>query len=256
MSLCINPQCSKPDNSDRMLFCQSCGSGLLLADKYRVTKLMSNKGGFGNTYEIVEQQVPKVLKVLKSDNPKAIELFEREYRVLSDLTEDGIIGIPHVEDLFLYQPNGSEQALHCLVMERIYGMDLEEYIKAIKRPIDEKTAIGWLSQLTQILQEIHSRDIFHRDIKPSNIILQPDGQLVLIDFGAVKEAVPNIHGQVTCIYTPGYAAPEQQKPGNASAQSDFYSLGRTFVYLLTEKEPLDLYDAYQDTLVWRDQPKK
>jgi serine/threonine protein kinase len=255
MSLCINPQCSKPDNSDRMLFCQGCGSGLLLADKYRVTKLMSNKGGFGNTYEIVENQVPKVLKVLKNDNPKAIELFEREYRVLSDLTEDGIIGIPHVEDLFLYKPNESEQSLHCLVMERIYGMDLEEYVKAIKRPIDERTAIGWLSQLTQILQEIHSRDIFHRDIKPSNIILQPDGQLVLIDFGAVKEAVPNIHGQVTCIYTPGYAAPEQQKPGKASAQSDFYSLGRTFVYLLTEKEPLDLYDAYQDLLVWRDQTK-
>ncbi len=140
-------------------------------------------------------------------------------------------------------------------MERIYGMDLEEYIKAIKKPIDERTVIAWLSQLTQILQEIHSRDIFHRDIKPSNIILQPDGQLVLIDFGAVKEAVPNIHGQVTCIYTPGYAAPEQQKPGKASAQSDFYSLGRTFVYLLTEKEPLDLYDAYQDLLVWRDKTK-
>ncbi len=252
MSLCINPQCPSPENSDRMSFCQSCGSELLLAHKYQVTKLMSNKGGFGNTYEIVEQQVPKVLKVLKSDNPKAIELFEREYRVLNDLTREGIIGIPHVEDLFLYQPNESEQVLHCLVMERIYGMDLEEYIKAIKRPIDERTAIGWLSQLTQILQGIHSRDIFHRDIKPSNIILKTDGQLVLIDFGAVKEAAPNIHGQVTCIYTPGYAAPEQQKPGKASAQSDFYSLGRTFVYLLTAKEPLDLYDAYQDILVWRE----
>ncbi len=84
MSLCINPQCLSPANSDRMSFCQSCGSELLLAHKYQVTKLMSNKGGFGNTYEIVEQQEPKVLKVLKSDNPKAIELFEREYRVLND----------------------------------------------------------------------------------------------------------------------------------------------------------------------------
>jgi serine/threonine protein kinase len=251
MSLCINPQCPKPENSDRMLFCQGCGSGLLLADKYRVTKLMSDKGGFGNTYEIVEQGVPKVLKMLKTDNPKAMELFEREYRILRDLTEDGIGGIPHVEDLFLYKPNGFSQSLHCLVMERIYGMDLEEYVKAIKRPIDERTAIGWLSQLTQILQGIHNRGILHRDIKPSNIILQPDGQLVVIDFGAVKEAIPN-HGQLTCIYTPGYAAPEQQRPGQSSSQSDFYALGRTFVYLLTEKEPLDLYDAYQDKLVWRD----
>jgi serine/threonine protein kinase len=255
MSLCINPQCPKPENSDRMLFCQGCGSGLLLADKYRVTKLMSDKGGFGNTYEIVEQGVPKVLKLLKSDNPKAIELFDREYRVLRDLTEDGITGIPYVEDLFLYKPNGSPQDLHCLVMERIYGMDLEEYVKAIKRPIDERTAVGWLSQLTQILQGIHSREIFHRDIKPSNIILQPDGQLVLIDFGAVKEAIPNAQGQATCIFTPGYAAPEQQRPGQASSQSDFYSLGRTFVYLLTEKDPLDLYDTYQDKFTWRDKTK-
>jgi serine/threonine protein kinase len=255
MSLCINPQCPKPQNSDQMLFCQGCGSGLLLADKYRVTKLMSDKGGFGNTYEIVEQGIPKVLKMLKSDNQIAIELFDREYRILRDLTDDGINGIPHVEDLFLYQPNGSPNSLHCLVMERIYGMDLEEYIKAIKRPIDERTAVGWLSQLTQILQGIHSRGIFHRDIKPSNIILQPDGQLVLIDFGAVKEAIPTTHRQATCIYTPGYAAPEQQKPGQASSQSDFYSLGRTFVYLLTEKDPLDLYDAYQDRLVWRDKTK-
>ncbi len=251
MSLCINPQCSQSENSDRMLFCQSCGSELLLAGKYRVAKLMSNKGGFGDTYEVTERGVPKVLKVLKSNDPKAIELFEREYRVLANLSGEGIAGVPLVEDFFLYSPNGSRQPLHCLVMERIFGMDLEEYIKFMKRPIDQKTAIGWLSQLTQILQEIHERGIFHRDIKPSNIILQPDGQLVLIDFGAVKEAAANIPGQRTRIYTPGYAAPEQER-GEVVEQSDFYALGRTFVYLLTSKEPIDLYDAYRNALLWRD----
>ncbi|WP_295620722.1 serine/threonine-protein kinase [Chamaesiphon sp. GL140_3_metabinner_50] len=251
MSLCINPQCSQSENSDRMLFCQSCGSELLLAGKYRVAKLMSNKGGFGDTYEVTERGVLKVLKVLKSNDPKAIELFDREYRVLESLTGEGIPGVPLVEDFFLYTPNGSPQPLHCLVMERIFGMDLEEYIKFMKRPIDQKTAIGWLSQLTQILQEIHYRGIFHRDIKPSNIILQPDGQLVLIDFGAVKEAAANIPGQRTRIYTPGYAAPEQER-GEVVEQSDFYALGRTFVYLLTSKEPIDLYDAYRNALLWRD----
>ena len=252
MSLCINPQCSQSENSDRMLFCQSCGSELLLAGKYRVAKLMSNKGGFGDTYEVTERGVPKVLKVLKSNDTKALELFNREYRVLASLSGEGIAGVPLVEDFFLYAPNGSQQPLHCLVMERIFGMDLEEYIKFMKRPIDQKTAIGWLSQLTQILQEIHDRGIFHRDIKPSNIILQPDGQLVLIDFGAVKEAAANnIPGQRTRIYTPGYAAPEQER-GEVVEQSDFYALGRTFVYLLTSKEPIDLYDAYRNALLWRD----
>ncbi|PSB57362.1 serine/threonine-protein kinase [Chamaesiphon polymorphus] len=252
MSLCINPQCSRTENSERMLFCQNCGSELLLAGKYRVAKLMSNKGGFGDTYEVTERGVPKVLKVLKSNNTKAIELFDREYRVLESLAGEGIAGIPLVEDFFLYSPNGSQTALHCLVMERIFGMDLEEYIKVMKRPIDQKTAIGWLSQLTQILQEIHHRGIFHRDIKPSNIILQPDGQLVAIDFGAAKQAaVTTVSGQKTRIFTPGYAAPEQEQ-GETSAQSDFFSLGRTFVYLLTAKEPVELHDSYRNLLIWRD----
>ncbi len=228
---------------------------MLLAGKYQATKLMSDKGSFGDTYEITERGVSKVLKVLKSNKAKAIELFDREYRVLSSLTGENIAGIPRVEDFFLYAPK-SQHTLHCIVMERINGLDLEEYIQQRKRSIDEKTAMNWLSQLTKILQEIHSRGIFHRDIKPSNVILQPDGQLALIDFGAVKEAaMVNIKtGQVhTQIYTPGYAAPEQQQTGGATAQSDFYALGRTFVYLLTEKRPTELYNAPRDLLIWRDQ---
>ena len=106
--------------------------------------------------------------------------------------------------------------------------------------------------MTHILQEIHNLDIFHRDIKPSNIILQPDGQLVTIDFGAAKQAaIVTASGQRTRIYTPGYAAPEQER-GEVSAQSDFFALGRTFVYLLTAKEPIDLHDSYRNLLLWRD----
>jgi serine/threonine protein kinase len=251
MILCINPYCSQPKNSAQVLFCESCGSELLLESKYRVARLMSNKGGFGNTYEVMERDESKVLKVLKSYQPKEIELFEREFRILSNLSGEGITGIPKVEDLFLYTPRDSTQALYCLVMERIYGMDLEEYLKVTKRAINEKTAVGWLSQLVQILQKIHQQGIFHRDIKPSNIILQPDGQLVLIDFGAAKERDPNSASQATCIHTPGYAAPEQQTTGEASPQSDFFALGRTFVYLLTDTSPIELYDSYQDQVVWR-----
>jgi serine/threonine protein kinase len=243
MSLCINPQCPRPENSEWMLLCQSCGSELLLAGKYRVTKLMSNKGGFGNTYEVRERGVAKVLKVVK--------LFNREYRVLQKLAGEGIAGIPLVEDFFVYDPNGSQTALHCLVMERILGMDLEEYINVLKRPIDQKTAIVWLVQLTQILHQIHDRGIFHGNIKPSNIILQPDGQLVTIDFGAAKQAAANIFTKGTRIYPPGVVAIEQER-GKTFAQSDFFALGRTFVYLLTSKDPIDLQDPDRDVLIWRD----
>jgi serine/threonine protein kinase len=250
MTLCINPSCNQPTNSDNQLFCQNCGSELLLGGKYRVVKVLSKKGGFANTYEVTDQKEPRVLKVLKSENPKAIELFDREFQVLASLS---CLGVPQVYDSFLYYPRNSQQALHCLSMEKIEGIDLEEYVKVLDRPIDQKTAINWLGQLAQILERIHSRGIFHRDIKPSNIILQPDGQLVLIDFGAVKQTT-NTQGNFTHIYTPGYAAAEQER-GIATPQSDFFSLGRTFVYLLTTKEPTELYSSYTDRVEWRDKTR-
>jgi serine/threonine protein kinase len=250
MTLCINPSCDRPNNPDNQLFCQNCGSELLLGGKYRVVRVLSKKGGFANTYEVTDQKEPRVLKVLKSDNPKAIELFDREFQVLASLN---CPGMPQVYDSFLYYPRNSQQALHCLSMEKIEGIDLEEYVKVLDRPIDQKTAINWLGQLARILESIHSRGIFHRDIKPSNIILQPDGQLVLIDFGAVKQTT-STQGNFTQIYTPGYAAPEQER-GIITPQSDFFSLGRTFVYLLTTKEPTELYSSYSDRVEWRDQTR-
>jgi serine/threonine protein kinase len=245
MSLCINLSCGQPQNSDSVLFCASCGSQLLLEGQYRVVKVLSKKGGFANTYEVLQQQQAKVLKMLKSDDAKAIELFEREFQVLSGISYPGI---PRVDDLFLYQPRNSGQPLHCIVMEKIEGIDLEEYLVGMGQPIDQKVAINWLAQLTQTLQALHSKGIFHRDIKPSNIILQPDGQLGLIDFGAVKQSLIS-QGQ-TRIFTPGYAAPEQEQ-GEAAAPSDFFSLGRTMVHLLTDKNPTELYDIQKDEFLWR-----
>ena len=79
MSLCINPNCTQPQNPDSLLFCQKCGSQLLLGGQYRAVRVLSKKGGFANTYEVTQQQVPKVLKVLKSDNIKAIEQIGRAH---------------------------------------------------------------------------------------------------------------------------------------------------------------------------------
>ncbi|NJO49496.1 MAG: hypothetical protein HC840_08670 [Leptolyngbyaceae cyanobacterium RM2_2_4] len=100
---------------------------------------------------------------------------------------------------------------------------------------------------------------FHRDIKPSNIICRPNGQLVLIDFGAVREVTPTMLVKVgggqalTGICSPGYAPPEQID-GRPLPQSDFFALGRTLVHLLTSKHPLELdVDLYTGELRWRDQ---
>jgi serine/threonine protein kinase len=239
MSLCINPDCKRTNPDDR-LFCANCGSEILLLGRYQVIRLLSEKGGFADTYEIMHHGVPRVLKVLKDSNPKAIELFKREFEVLNASNHPGI---PKAEEYFEFSPRNSSTPLNCLVMEKIMGVDLEEYLKQRGTPIDERCAIDWLDQTANILKEIHDRKLLHRDIKPSNIILQPDGQLVLIDFGAVgRSDVNTAPGGPTFIFTPGYAAPEQTM-GRAISKSDFFSLGRTFVYLLTGKQIAAMRDT-------------
>lgn len=236
MTLCINPQCQKPDNPDRHRFCQSCGSELLLGGKYRVTKLLSNKGGFGKTYEAEDQNgQPLVVKVLVNDHPKAIELFRQESEVLMMLHHPGIPkGLGH----FSYFPRDNSSPLECLVMEKIEGQDLEDYQKQRNlQPISEALALDWLSQLTDILHEVHARNFFHRDIKPSNIILRPNGQLALIDFGAVRQVTATIiaGGQNTGIYTPGYAPPEQERV--CGAPIGFFCPGPYFCFFIDGQNP-------------------
>ncbi|BAY86391.1 serine/threonine protein kinase [Calothrix parasitica NIES-267] len=258
MSLCINPLCQKPEeNPDNTLFCFGCGSELLLEGRYRVTKELGG-GGFGKTYEINEARsnTNKVLKVLINNHPKAVELFQREAEVLKSLNHPGI---PKVESdsYFTYFSRSSSEPLHCLIMEKIEGLDLWEYIRQReKRPIDEKLAIQWLSEIVEILQKVHSQNFFHRDIKPSNIMLRPNGRLALIDFGSARQVTETyiskqVQGQVTGIMTAGYSPPEQMH-GQAMQQSDFFALARTFIFLLTGREPGDFYNAQTGELKWQE----
>jgi hypothetical protein len=154
-------------------------------------------------------------------------------------------------------------------MEKIEGVNLKEYIKQSGKPIKGDLGVKWLKEIAEILDRVHSQDIIHRDIKPQNIMLQSDGKLVLIDFGAVTdegivgegtETATATSGTQTAthtaggtrIFSKGYAAHEQIE-GKATKKSDIYSLGRTFVYLLTAKEPNDpmMYDNNNDQINWR-----
>jgi len=260
MCLCINPNCPQPLNSEHSLLCKSCDSELLINGLYRVTRFLG-KGGFGTTYEVIGGSTAKVLKVLRDDfgkpslQAKAIELFKREFQVLNHLNH---LGVPKVkqDDFFKFSLQSSQSFLYCLVMEKIEGMDLEQWMKQRRyQPITEQLALRWIKQLVEILGEIHQRRFFHRDIKPSNIMLRAkDGQLTLIDFGGVKEfSITSVQQQTqdTSLSSPGYTPPEQMRR-KAVLQSDFFALGRTFVYLLTGRQPNDLSESQDRCLIWRD----
>jgi serine/threonine protein kinase len=237
--------------------------GLLLQDRYRVHQILG-KGGFGQTFEVDDCGTLKVLKILRTDRfqspegkQKAVSLFQREAVVLSRLQHPGI---PRVEPdgYFTLTDEGGEQ-LHCLVMEKIEGLNLKQWqSKRGNQPLTQEQAIAWLKQLTDILGQVHQQEMVHRDIKPSNIMIRPTGQLVLIDFGAVREITETFlqkqkrNATGTVIISAGYTPPEQAE-GHAVAQSDFFALGRTFVYLLTGKHPNDFdKDPRTGRLQWRE----
>ncbi len=254
MNYCINPKCLYRQNPDNLAACQSCHTPLLVNNRYRLIKPLRELDEFSPTdiFEVDDGGTLKVLKVLK--RPKLSPMFQREARVLQQLRHPGI---PKVEPdgYFTVYPSNCSKVLHCLVMEKIAGENLEEWGK-LSGKLSQKIAIEWLEQLTDILNIIHENNLFHRDIKPSNIMLRPDGQLVLIDFGTVREvtgtylAKVGSDRQITGIISPGYT-PQEQATGKAVPQSDFFALGRTLVHLLTEKHPLDLPEnSKTGELIW------
>jgi WD40 repeat protein/predicted Ser/Thr protein kinase len=237
--------------------------GLVLQNRYRVVQKLG-EGGFGETFEVDDRGTLKVLKVLNLDRcsnlekkQKALSSFRREAAVLMRLNHPGI---PRVEpDGYFPWPQAVSEPFHCLVMEKVDGQNLEEWLRQRRnKPILQEQAIDWLKQLVTILDYLHQQHYFHRDIKPSNIMLKPDGQLVLIDFGTIRN-VTNTYlrkfydGEVTSFCSPGGYTPQEQCNGKAVPQSDFSSLGRTFVRLLTGKHPENFpEDDLTNKLIWRD----
>ncbi|MEG4863167.1 MULTISPECIES: serine/threonine-protein kinase [unclassified Microcoleus] len=242
MSYCLNPKCpnpSDPANSGKPA-CIHCGSELLLQGRYRLVAPLGS-GGFGRTFEVDDNGTRKVIKVLLKEHPKAVELFKQEADVLVRLRHPGIPKVDR-DGYFTFSPAHSTESFHCLVMEKIAGANLQDWLKHRGRPISEQQALNWLKQLSEILDQVHRLNYFHRDIKPHNIMCKPNGQLVLIDFGTAREVSATYFAKVgqgqnvTGIVSPGYTPPEQTN-GKAVPQSDFFALGRTFVYLLTGKPP-------------------
>ena len=268
MSYCINPKCPKPDepiNADKSICCH-CGSQLVLQERYRVNQLLGEEG-FSKTYEVYdcgtrtvnEHGTPKLLKVLLIDDPKAVALLQQEARVLSKLSHPGI---PRAlaDGYFTFLPEGSNQPLHCLVSEKIEGITLKQWQRQQKtQPLSQSQTLNWLKQLVEILHEVHQELYFHRNINPSNIMLTPEGKLVLVNFGSARVVSDTYlgklsgEGDVGSMTSPGYT-PIEQIQGKAVPQSDFFALGRTFVYLLTGKSPNDFpEDPRTGELLWQHQ---
>ena len=261
---CINPKCQQRENPDNLESCQSCGTPLLIKNRYRLIlplRLLSERS-HAEIFEVedlgveaVKGEKYKVLKVLKENDSTLVRLFKQEAEALTNLNHPAIPRVKLGDGYFTVSLRQRPKTLHCLVMERVEGENLKSWIKNIG-PISQEKALKWLIELLGVLDYLHNNKYLHRDIKPSNIMLRPDGQLMLIDFGTVRKMTGTYFLKLgrdeegTRILSAGYT-PNEIMEGKPLPQSDFYALGRTFVHLLTGIPPLELSEE-SGKLNWRE----
>lgn len=188
----------------------------------------------------------RIMKVVKQTNRRQLEALEREALILQMIEHPGIPRSRRA-DFFTFTPAPEVDSLCCLVMEKMEGQTLEDWVEA-NGPATEAQIIDWLHQISDILRAVHELEFVHCDIKPDNLILRPTGELALIDFGAV--AMMSESRSIT-MGTVRYMAPEQVE-GTPVFQSDFFSLGRTAIRLATGV-PLQALakDSHTGLLLWR-----
>ncbi|MCT7960319.1 serine/threonine protein kinase [Laspinema sp. D1] len=258
MSYCLNPSCPNPSIpvNENTRYCSQCGADLLVAERCRALHLLGSNS-YEKTFEVTEAGTAKILKVLQIDDPVAVTLFQQQALLLGKIQHPGI---PQLQQggYFSFAGTNSATAVHGMLMEKVAGINLEQWMKNRGyQPISQDLALKWLQQIAEILQPIHQTPYLHLNIKPSNIILTDSGQLVLIDFGTARQVSASylrtveLSPRLSSIDSGGYTPPEQLKH-EAVAQSDFFALGRTMVYLLTAMDPLSFYKAETSAFSWRD----
>jgi len=214
--------------------------GDILRDRYRITSVLG-RGGMATTYAATDfvnnQDVAiKALSLRQSSEWKAIELFEREAKVLASLNHPQI---PKYLDYFHIDLENDRRFY--LVQELIVGDSLMEICQHGER-LNEEEVQKIAKQILNVLCYLHELvpPVIHRDIKPQNLIRRNNGVIAIVDFGAVQDIYRHtIAGGSTIVGTYGYMAPEQFR-GQASCASDIYGLGATLLFLLTQRSPNEL----------------
>ncbi len=230
--------------------------GNVLDGKFRVVQVLG-EGGMGTVYKVEQvgtnppyyYAVKELLispNTSEEDRKAAIERFNKEIALLRGLKH------PRIAALALpFQNKGN----YYFAMEFVPGRSLEKKLEDSKGPMPEELVIRWMMQVCEALSYIHSRTppIILRDLKPGNIMITPDNEVQLIDFGIARRFDPNKRTNTENLGTISYASPEHlgsltapgqkrsaQNPGQlvqTDARSDIYSLGATMYHVLTNYEP-------------------
>lgn len=217
--------------------------GTLVDGKYRILRVVG-KGGMSVVYQAVNEKANKIwaVKEVRKDGTQNFEVVKQNLIAETDMLKrfnhpnlPSIIDVIDTDDSFL------------IVMDYIEGNSLSKALETSGAQSQEDV-IEWSKQLCDVLGYLHSRrpPIIYRDMKPANVMLKPDGNISLIDFGTAREFKSTSVEDTTCLGTQGYAAPEQYGGhGQTDARTDIYCLGATMYHLVTGHNPsLPPYEMY------------
>jgi serine/threonine protein kinase len=221
--------------------------GSLVDGKYKILNKIG-QGGMSVVYLAMNEKANKqwAIKEVRKDGRQNYEVVRQgliaETDILKRLNHPNLPSIVDVID-------DGESFL--IVMDYIEGKPLSNALKELGAQPQE-FVVEWAKQLCDVLGYLHSRipPIIYRDMKPSNVMLKPDGNVTLIDFGTAREFKSDRVEDTTCLGTQGYAAPEQfGGRGQTDARTDIYCLGATMYHLVTghnpAKPPYEMYPIRQ-----------
>ena len=213
--------------------------GSILNGNYKILNEIGH-GGMSVVYLALNERANKTwaVKEVRKDGSNNSEIVSQgliaETEMLKKLKHPNlpsIIDVVDKDDSFI------------IVMDYIEGRSLQSLINH-SGPQDPELVLEWSKQLCDVLGYLHSRTppIIYRDMKPANVMLKPNGDITLIDFGTAREYKENSEGDTTCLGTRGYAAPEQfGGRGQTEGRTDIYNLGATMYHLLTGYSPADTH---------------
>ena len=230
--------------------------GAVLEDRYKIEAILG-EGGFGITYKahdakldctvVIKEFLPNDFAARSNDSitvqPRTnrgddfeygLKSFLEEARTLAKFQHANIVAVTN-----FIEANGSAY----FVMNYAEGIDLSEWLKARKEPLDEDTILGIITPILDGLAEVHKTGLMHRDIKPGNIYLRKSGGPMLIDFGAARQALGEHSKSISAIISQGYAPPEQYTTrGKQGAFTDLYAIGATLYKLIVGQSPIESSD--------------
>jgi eukaryotic-like serine/threonine-protein kinase len=205
--------------------------GKLFDGRYRIERKLGS-GGMAEVYlaedeELGRKVALKILNERHARDEQFVERFKREARNAASLSH------PHIVRIY---DRGQFDETYYIAMEYLDGPTLKELLVR-KGPTPPLTAIKFAREILSALAEAHRHDIVHRDIKPHNVIVSPDWNVKVTDFGIARSGASQMTEAGSIVGTAQYLSPEQARGKPVDQRSDLYSVGIVLYEMLTGTVP-------------------